>query len=175
VNNGPELAKSSSWNVRKPEGEEHRVTFGVWLPIEEIIYDIVDIGASTRARLRASASGELSTTGRRSAVRARRSVHQPVPPASSNTEPLAPKEVRASSTTATWCCHSTTVPGPAHDGPVAATIRHTRALTPDSTSAARIAVRRRSRPQLRVRRRVPRRLASCTSTRQRPETPRRNS
>jgi hypothetical protein len=92
VNIRPELAKSGSWNVRKPEGEEHRVTFGIWLPIEEIIYDVVDIGASTRAWLRASASGELSTTGRRSAVRARRSVHQPVPPASSNTEPLAPKE-----------------------------------------------------------------------------------
>jgi hypothetical protein len=31
--------------VGKPEGEEHSVIFGVCLPIEEILYDIVDIGA----------------------------------------------------------------------------------------------------------------------------------
>ena len=44
MNEGPELAKSGPWDVRKPEGEEHNVIFGVCSPIEEILYDIVDIG-----------------------------------------------------------------------------------------------------------------------------------
>ena len=46
MNERPELAKSGPWYVRKPEGEEHCVIVGVCLPIEEILYDIVDIGAS---------------------------------------------------------------------------------------------------------------------------------
>ena len=45
MNEGPELAESSSWYVRKPEGEEHNIIFGVCLPDEEVLCDIVDIGA----------------------------------------------------------------------------------------------------------------------------------
>ena len=95
--NDHELAKSGPWHGARAEGGEDHVIVGVGLPIEEdpprhSSRRSVPPGPGCSARTWANSS----TTVRLSAARARRpGSTDAVPPASSKTEPVAPKQVRA--------------------------------------------------------------------------------